>query len=597
MKKKIIWILVSCLMVLSLVMASCGEAEPEGEVEVGEEEVIVTEEEVEEEVVTEEEGLLPPEVPKYEGIYTIIGGDPSGWDPGYFRLMKSTNHMGEEMIGGDWTKGPAGTGEYSWDAGFGYRTELLTGQLAESWEMPDDETIVYHIRKGIHWWDKPPTNGREMTAEDVAWNINRSFTMPGGYIYPNYTPQGYAPTSIKVLDKYTVEVKVLPEMQGMMFLVIGEYIWHVSPDAVEEYGDIKDWRNFCGTGPYMLMDYITSSSLTYVRNPNYWQYDPLHPENQLPYLDGMKAQIIPDKSSQLAAFRTGKLDYLGNVLWEDAELIMKNYPEIQYITRQESPSFFLSGRVDKPELPFKDVRVRQALNMAINKPELVEEYYKGHADLFAYPYYPTKVMEPIFTPLEEQSQVVQDMFTYHPDKARQLLADAGYPDGFKTQVVCATGHVDFLCLIREYFLDVGVDMEIKPLESGVFNSITMGRTHEEMIYSHENVNLPFRMLTVRKESTWTHTYYEHERTRAAYEAIGRVIGKDDAEVGRILKEIGPFILEQAVCIWPPVGHSYFMWWPWLQNFYGSSGGGGYFTPNQYLCYIWYDTALKKSMGY
>ncbi|UCD08750.1 MAG: hypothetical protein JSU79_10385, partial [Dehalococcoidales bacterium] len=305
--KKLIGISVSCLMVLSLVLASCETTTTEeGKVtEEGEAKVVITEtgtEEKEKEVVEKETGLLSPEVPKYGGVYTIHGGTPDNWDYDLGMLMVSSMYMGEELIMGDWKKGPAGTGETGWTHGFGGFIELDTGSLAESWELPDAETVIYHIRPGVHFWDKPPTNGREFTAEDAAWNMDRHFSSSRSYLSFGYTRVGYNPTSIKALDKYTLELKVKPEMQGMVgLLVCGEYLWHISPDVVEQYGDMQDWRNFCGTGPFMLTDVIVESSLVYERNPNYWQYDPLHPENRLPYMDGVKVIAIDDLSSQLAA--------------------------------------------------------------------------------------------------------------------------------------------------------------------------------------------------------------------------------------------------------------------------------------------------------
>jgi len=600
-KKKIVWMLVSCLMVLSLVMASCGPAaEEEKEVEVGKEEVEVGEEEVkveEEEVVEEEEGLLPPEVPKYGGVLTLVGGGGGNWDYAKAMLMVSPMYMGEELIMGDWAKGPAGTGEASWKMGFGGFMNLDTGSLAESWEIPDDETVIYHIRPGVHFWNKPPTNGREFTAEDAAWNIDRHFSSRSSYLFFGYTIAGYNPTSIKVLDKYTLEIKVPPEMLGMVgLLVCGEYLWHISPDVVEQYGDMQDWQNWCGTGPFMLTDYVSDSSSTYVRNPNYWQYDPFHPDNRLPYLNGLKLLVIPDRSSQLAAMRTGKLDKMEELVWDEAGPLMEQCPEIKYVETLCDFPTDLWGRIDKEELPFKDVRVRRALNMAINKREIVEEYYSGKAELFVFPYLPLPEYKSIYIPLEEQSATVQELFTYNPEKAKKLLAEAGYPDGFETECVCSTTQADILSMIKNYLADIDVDMELKPLETGIYMSTVITRNFNEMIFASGKRSYPFRMLEVRKESAFAPSYYENPRTRECYEAVSRVVGVDDAEVSRLLKDIGPFMLEEAIGVHMPTPYFYTMWWPWVQNFHGEVNMG-YYNPYQYICYIWYDEALRKSLGY
>ncbi len=104
------------------------------------------------------------------------------------------------------------------------------------------------------------------------------------------------------------------------------------------------------------------------------------------------------------------------------------------------------------------------------------------------------------------------------------------------------------------------------------------------------------MLEVRKESSFAPSYYENPRTRACCEAVSRVVGKDDAEVARLRRDLGPFILSEAVGVHMPTPYFYTMWWPWLQNFHGEVNMG-YYNPYQYICYVWYDGALKKSMGY
>ena len=122
----------------------------------------------------------------------------------------------EELLTGDWTKGPTGTGEASFSGQLCGRMELLTGWLAESWDLPNSTTMIFHIRKGVHWWNKAPTNGREVNANDVVWTIDRSFKTKGSWMNTNFTVSGQNPTSVKALDKYTVEVKVPDGTQGIL---------------------------------------------------------------------------------------------------------------------------------------------------------------------------------------------------------------------------------------------------------------------------------------------------------------------------------------------------------------------------------------------
>jgi len=605
-KNKFVWLVVSCVMMLSLIMASCGPAtEEEEKVEVGKEEVTVTGEAKaeEKEAAKEEEVVVSPETPKYGGTLYIYTPDPvGGFDEAYNMghvggMVTTTFFTNQQMLQGDWTKGPAGTGEQDWVNGFIGRTDLLTGQLAESWEFPDDETFIFHIRKGVHYQNKAPANGREFTAEDAAYNMNRIWDASGSYPHLVYPPQ-YRPTSIKALDKYTVEIKVPTTMHGQLFLVCGDFLFaDYPPEAIAQYGDMKDWRNACGTGPWMLTDYVVGSSTSYIRNPNYWQHDPLHPENQLPYMDAVKGLNIPDVSTRLAAVRTGKFTTLGNISWEDAESLIKTAPDLNYIKSLTGPTCPI-GRLDKPELPFHDIRVRRALNMAIDREALIEDYYEGHATLFAFPWLDTPTYSAIYTPLEEQSVEVQELFTYNSEKAKALLAEAGYPDGFTTSIICTSAQADFLAIVKEYFADINVDMEINVVETGVMTSMDRGRTYPEMIFKPlvQDYQFPWRMLFLRIESPDNVALVDDPYFRAPYEEICQIVGIDDARVNELLKDVGKKSLELAWAVWMPGIDIYTFWWPWLQNFY-ASGWGGYFTPNDWTFYCWIDEALKKSMGY
>jgi len=511
----------------------------------------------------------------------------------------------DKLLIGDWTKGPAGTNEIDWKAGFIGRIGVMTGSLAKSWETPDDVTIIYHIREGVHWALNSNSeasrlvNGREVTADDVVFSIDRAFTSKTAYLYSAYTSVGNNPTSIKAIDKYTVEVKTVKTMHGLMVLVCGGFLWTWPKEVVNKYGDMKDWKNSVGTGPFIMTDYVAGSAITFMRNPKYFATDPLHPQNQLPYLDSVKELIIPDMSTYLAALRTGKLDMLPAVSWEDAASLIKTNPELKYNTRYAAPTFPV-GRVDKVDLPFKDIKVRQALNMAVDKKAILDSYYGGHASLLGYPWPPTNTYDAIYTPLDQQSQAVKDLFTYNPTKAKQLLADAGFPNGFVTHIVCdgTSTQPDMLSIIREQLLKVGVDMQIQPKEAGVYTSITRGRTHEEMLMKGSvDYSFPFRMLMVRKESFDDPAYFEADFTRQAYNDVSRLVGIDDVTVNKLLKDVGKFSLEQAWGIWLPAAEVYDMWQPWVGSYHGEQDVGYLSGPaSRVLDWVWIDRDLKSSMG-
>ncbi|MFC1948093.1 ABC transporter substrate-binding protein [Chloroflexota bacterium] len=581
MVKKTLWLLVSCLMVLSLVIASCGGGEEE---EPG------------------EEGYASRTEPKYGGTFNRIGlGDYRTIDYAAGRDMFTPMLMGEELLMGDWARGPAGTEENNWDGGFAGFISMLTGKLAESWSMPDNETLLYNIREGVHWWDRAPANGRELVADDIVWNLERIFTSNVTYLYSSYTTVDKQPRSFKAIDDYTVEVKVKPEWQGLMATVVGDFAWHICPDAIEGNGgeplQTDDYLKFIGTGPYMIENIVTSSYMEFKKNPNYWQTDPINKGNELPYADGIKEAIIADKSTQLASFRTGKADMMSwGIAWEDVEQLTGQNSELLVYSHPAASISFVWPRLDK-DLPWNDINVRYAMNLAVNQQEIADEYYGGYADLLSWPYPNLKVFSPVYTPMEEQSQIVKDLFGYDPERAKELLAEAGYPDGFKCKVDCSSAQTDYLSIYKEYLAAVGIELELANLEQSVYMSVWIGQTYEQMIYANDYIGNAYRMMCMTEASIWNYSKFKHERTENAVQIISENLGKDDSKVAKAMKDIGPWELEQAVPIYMPGPHAFVIWWPWLQNFYGAVEGGGYSNLDEYITYLWIDTKMKEGMGY
>ncbi|UCD09969.1 MAG: ABC transporter substrate-binding protein [Dehalococcoidales bacterium] len=598
--KRIVWLVMSFVMVLSLVVMSCGETEDSSgtvkQEDTGQT-VTIGEEEGKEDKPEKEvpEGLLPPDQPKYGGTIVNIGADPMGWDH-YLAMFTGTSFCEDELMSGDWAKGPAGTGEMSWKYGNNGRTDVLAGNAAESWEFIGNDKIHFHIRPGVYFWDKPPANGRELTAEDVAWNIERQWTDGGMAFLPRTNAPPERLISAEAIDKYTVELTIPPHVQGLHLLLNGERVGLHAPEVVEQFGDYSDWKNIVSTGPFILTDYIPASSITYEKHPNYWQEDPLNPGNQLPYIDGVTSLIIADLSTRLAAFRTGKLDYMVAVTWEDQEQIVNDSPDIMWDT-SFGHGAIIAMRCDKPELPFYDVKVRRAMNLAIDREALVRDYYNGNAELMGWPYYPIPDHSQLYEPLEDLSEGAQEVHTYNPQKARELLAEAGYPDGFKTQIDLSTASADFLSIIKEYFAAIGVDMALNLHEAGVFVGINRGRKHEEMLYKETKMWMfSWKMHEVRPESMDNLSFWGSPETREVYNNLNLHLGKDDAAWMAELKTVTSHMLEEAPYVYLPAPIFYDGWWPWMQNYFGAHNLG-YFTPGIFLKFVWVDQDMKEKMGY
>ena len=229
-------------------------------------------------------------------------------------------------------------------------------------------------------------NGRELTATDVEYNFHRMLGM-GEFTDAGPNPNWPAAALLKLpveavtaTDKYTFVLKLTEPNLGalqLMLLDLPSYI--MPPEVIEQHGDVMDWRNLVGTGPFMLTDVVDGSHVTFTKNPDYWGYDEKYPENRLPYVDELRATVILDEAAIFAALRSGRLDYRAWATDVDSVLSLKRTnPEIAAhpIWFRSSHSFALNHR----EAPFNDINVRHAMQMALDNENIAATYWKGQAD-------------------------------------------------------------------------------------------------------------------------------------------------------------------------------------------------------------------------
>jgi len=435
-----------------------------------------------------------------------------------------------------------------------------------------------------------------MTAEDVAFSIKRMFELPTCYWYGAY--RGSYPVSVTAPDKYTVVVKTPVktnlEATALLLEISMEQIATVPKDMVLAKGNLRDWKDSCGTGPYMLVDYVAQSSATLKRNPGYWQKDPFYPENTLPYPDRLTYLIVEDKSTRLAGLRTGKLDVsaISDITWEDYKSLKQTAPKLM-----ERKTLFnfpnkIYMRVDTK--PFSDIRVRRALNMAVDRKAIVESYWGGNAEVLSSPLLPIPD-HPFFTPLNELPATTQEMYQYNPEKAKKLLAEAGYPAGFKMNVLCYKAQVDELSIFKDYFAKIGVDLTLDIKEYSVYVSTHSAHKHKDSVYVPEGTGASVWKLNDWRSGTVLNKAMASDPViDKAYEAVHRWENyRDTAKRNQIYKEVYAYIIDQAYEVHFPTPYVYTMWWPWVKNYHGE--GISYGAHVVFWAYPWIDQELKQTM--
>jgi peptide/nickel transport system substrate-binding protein len=537
------------------------------------------------------------DLPHYGGVLNVgtvsitlsaLSWDPADWT---WKSNHDTGLVREQLFAGDLEKSVRRGGAYPFISDAYVPTEALRGELAERWYWEDPLTVVVELRRGIMWQDKPGVmRARELVAHDVVFSydlVNES---------PRKIPTYFDHIDrVEARDRYTVVFHFNEYNAEWEYRFGYGYYSSIVPRETEDV-DRKTWRTVVGTGPFTLTRYIQGNSQVHTRNSNYWDRERIAGRDfEIPFVDQVIYRIIKDEATYLTALRTGKLDILEAIRWIAVDHMKKTTPELQWSRWLSTGGNFMALRVDRA--PFDDVRVRRALNLAINQQEIVDLFYGGHAELMAYPQHPE--FGDYFQPLDEMPESVQDLFSYDPEKARQLLAEAGYPNGFQFHVQvcsCSPSDMDLIPLLEDYLAQIGVRFTIQPMEYASFLSAMTTRTHAPgylMGSGHVNPTTTLRKSFVTGQ-TWNPSMYSDPAFDEGIAELHRT--RDEAERVRIARALTVEILDQAPYIWLPIQYTYTAWWPWVRN-YGGELRVGAVRPGPIYARIWIDHDMKRELGF
>lgn len=333
----------------------------------------------------------------------------------------------------------------------------IEGELAESWEISEDNlTITFHLRKGVIWHDGTP-----FTAADVEFNYQL-------YIDPE-TPTAYAEsfkqvTGVETPDPHTFVVHYAKPYAPALI----SWATSIHPKHLLDGTDVTRSllaRNPVGTGPYRFVEWVGGEKIVLESNPDYFEGQP--------YIKRVVYRIIPDISTQFLELQTGSLDYMGLSPLQfdrqtDTPAFKRLYNKYSYLNFGYT---YLGYNLNRPL--FQDKRVRQALSYAINKQELIDGVLLGYGTVATGPYKPDTWVYNSAVP----------KYSYDPEKARQLLAEAGWQDtdgngildkdGKELAFTIVTNQGNDLRsktgeIIQRRFKEVGVAVKLRIIEWATF---------------------------------------------------------------------------------------------------------------------------------
>ena len=556
------------------------------------------------------------ETPQYGGTIAVaITESPTNFDPwfGYSvpEVLNGQEPVFERLGDLNWAFRAGAGGEPSRYISL----PETTGELAESWEVsPDLKTYTFHIRRGIHWQDKGEVAGREFDAYDVLFTFQRNwgleeFSEKGGG--PAWWKTGQIPyESVEAPDRWTFVIKThTPALDTLDQILCANRCpnFMVAPEVIRAHGDMSDWRNVVGTGPFMLTDFVPGSSVTYTRNPNYWNSDPLHPGNQLPYADEVKYFVIPEPEARVAAFRSGRLAlpglYWSSLTFEQRRTLAQTNPELVEVSIPGEQSTTFTFRLDRA--PFDNKNVRIAMQKAINAAELNDLYYDGQGDPTPFGYVST-LTNGMNVPFAEWPADIKWQYEYDPEEAERLLDEAGYPRGadgkrFKAgwDVTTAWGHdVDLAQAVTTYFDAIGVDVEVNELPDGTTMQDRLSAGSHGGITAGCCRHAPYDAYASMRYRFYGEPGLYHGIADATFNALmDQIAGVTDNEtMADLVRAVDlHYISEMWSVAWPlsPIG---MMHQPWLKGYTGQLGaameGGVYLLP-----YLWIDQELKTQLGH
>jgi peptide/nickel transport system substrate-binding protein len=337
--------------------------------------------------------------------------------------------------------------------------------LAEKWTVSKDGKVyTFNLRKGVLFHNKPPVNGREVSADDVKYSLERF--MAKSSFRDRFEPV----QAIDVVDRYTVRITLKEPYAPFLNHLANPTFCAILPrEAEDKFKDFNHPDAVIGTGPFVMKSYEKGVRVVYERNPTFYM-------KGFPYLDGVVIDITPDAAARLAVLRAGKAEMphiWGWVSPEEARSVKQTNPEMSVTPYEVIAQGFIYLRTDQP--PFNDVRVRRALSLSIDRKAWNDALLFGEGCVDPGPI-PCGLKEWKLDASKIEPAKAKYLTGYDPAEAKRLLAEAGYAKGFTMPIYHWPGYVvpwrSYYELAADNLGKIGINVELKPEEYGKYISTT-----------------------------------------------------------------------------------------------------------------------------
>lgn len=353
----------------------------------------------------------------------------------------------------------------------------LVPSLAKSWDESDDNlTFTFHLRNDVFFQDNdafPNGKGRKMTAADVVYSFQRimdkNTASSGAWIF-NGRVDTIEP--FKAINDTTFQLKLLKPFHPILGVMSMQYCSIVPHEVVEKYG--KDFRRHpCGTGPFELVAWEEDQAMIMKKNINYFEKDSVG--NRLPYLNGIKITFLQNKATEFLEFQQKRLDFINDidpsfkdeVLTKAGELRKQWKDKIKLVKHTgltiEYLGFLCDSSLDVVKNSVtKDVKIRQAINYGFNRKKMIL-YIRNSIGTPA-----TSGFVPAGFPSFDSSKVKG--YHYDPQKALQLLKEAGYPNGVglpPLKLLTVPLYGDIASYIANELLQIGIKINVEVVQKSL----------------------------------------------------------------------------------------------------------------------------------